>query len=256
MDLTNPLYESRWAELRGLSERWYFGIPTPYTGLYTPHQVAAAAGQTRWASEFARIREASDLLLFSHVRHVWGVRSWPHPDLKGTDRLLRGIALFKQRNPGISVNLITFEYGTHVRESKALVAELRLGDSVHWFPKTLRKDLMCGVLGADVICAEFEYSWLSSGVVYEALAMAKPILGFRNDELYRGQYPSLYPIMNARSPERICARLEQYMSAPEAHRAMGERGLQWYRDHVVSPAIDRYVSFIETRDARPDAPAP
>lgn len=246
MDMTNALYESKWAQYRGGSERWYYGIPNPYTGLYNPDHVARVAGQTRWAADFARIRRECDLLLFSHVRHVWG-GSRVYPDLKGTDRLLRGIARFKARQPGTRVGLITFEYGTHVEQSKALVAQLGLQDAVHWFPRTLRKDLMCGILHADVVCAEFEFSWLSSSVVYEAMAMAKPILGFRTDELYRDHYRELYPLMNARSPEEIADRLEEYVADRREHRAMGEAGQRWYRDYVVTPAIDRYVGYINGR---------
>ena len=246
MDMTNSIYEDRWAECRGASERWYHGIPNPYTGVYNPESVGRVAERTRWHSEFAKIRQRSDLLLFSHVRHVWG-GTRVYPDLKGTDRLLRGVALFKKQNPSVRVSLVTFEYGTRVQESKALVAELGLEDSVYWFPKTLRKDLMCGVLFADIICAEFEFSWLSSSVVYEAMAMAKPILGFRTDGLYREQHQTLYPIMNAREPGEICCRLEEYLRDPARHRAMGVEGQRWYRDQLVTPTIEKYVRFIERR---------
>lgn len=248
MELTNALYERRWAQYRGAAQRWYFGLPMVYTGMYTPEAVASHAGGTRWAREFRRIRERSDLLLLSHVRHVWGGRHGD-PNQKGTDRLFRGVALLKRRHPGLKVNLITFEYGTRVSQSKSLVAKLGLDDSIHWFPISLRKDLMCGVLHADVVCSEFEHSWLSSGVVYEGLAMGKPVLGFRSDELYRERYPRLYPMMNARNAESICARLEEWLADPVRHREMGEEGRRWYAEMVVSPAIRQYVSFVESRGA-------
>jgi hypothetical protein len=252
MDVTNRLYEDRWAEFRGNAQRWYCGMPMVYTGVYSPENVRRVAESTRWAREFATIRGQSDLLLFSHVRHVWGGPS-SDPGQKGTDRLLEGLALFMRCHPGITVNLITFSYGTSIHESKALVSKLRLEKSVHWFPLASRRDLMCGILHADIVCSEFEHSWLSGGVLYEAMVMEKPIVGFRDDRLYSGQYPRLYPILNARTPESICARFEEYLGDPGAHRARGQQGRRWYDEFVVQPTLDRYMAFIAARGARAGA---
>jgi glycosyltransferase involved in cell wall biosynthesis len=244
MDHANPAYEASWERLRGDSVRWRLGIPMVHTGTYTARVVAEAANRTHWAQEFARLRDESDLMILYHSRHVWGGAPDDVND-KGTDRLIRGLARFRERNPGVRANLVTLEFGADVARSRELVAALGLEESVHWLPRMFRKDLMGGVLHADVVCTQFEHDWLSSGVVNEALAMGRPILGYREDERYVEHYPRLYPMMNAKTSEAICARLEAYVEDPSGHRAMGEEGRKWYEEFVVRQSVGKYLGYIE-----------
>ena len=38
---------------------------------------------------------------------------------------------------------------------------------------------------SDIICCQFKHSWMSYGVVFEALAMSKTIMTYRDDNLYK-----------------------------------------------------------------------
>ena len=246
MDMTNPVYEGRWTELKGDSERWYLSMPLVHIGTYTPERVAAESAGHPWAARFARIRAEHDLVLYSHTRHVWN-RPLHDPGHKGNDRLLRGVALFKRAMPGVRVALITFEYGTSVQQSKALARHLDIEDTVHWFPIARRKDLMGGILLADIVCSEFVHSWLTGGVIFEALAMSRPLLGYRDDALYQPRSGDLYPMLNASTAEDISARLQEYMADPSRHRAAAAMGRQWYAERVVTPVVDRYVDYVATK---------
>ncbi|OPY15546.1 MAG: Glycosyl transferases group 1 [Syntrophus sp. PtaB.Bin001] len=249
MDYTNDLYESQHRKYKGNSERWFMGLPMVYTGIYNPISVRQLSDRSHWWYEFKRFREQYELMVFLHVRHVWG--GSPHdPNQKGIDKLLHGWALFKKKHPAIKAVLVTLEYGKDVHKSKKLIQELGIADSVAWMPMMYRKDLMVGLAMADIACSEFANSWICSGVLYESLAMGKPILAYRNDDLYKDYYPEFYPIMNANDPEGIAERLNEYLESPAAFKAMGEQGRQWYEKYIVEAVIGKYMRYIETRETQ------
>ncbi len=245
MDETNQLFESLWRRYAGNeSARWRFGPPMVHTGTYNPEAVRTVADRTHWAHVFEEVRTSCDIMLMYHARHVWGGPA-DDPNQKGTDRLLRGLSLFRERNPDVKIRLVTLEYGDDVLKSRALLSELGLDDVVVWLPRMLRKDLMIGVLLSDVVCGEFQHSWLSSGVVYEAQSMGTPILAYRDDALYEDAYDELYPMMNGRAPEEICQRLDEFRSDPARHEAMGATSRAWYEREVVDRALDHYCAYVD-----------
>lgn len=240
MDETNPIYEGLWRRYGGSSERWRFGLPMVHTGTYHPDRIRDVESRTHWAVQFRAVRENCDIMLLYHGRHVWGGEP-DDPGQKGTDQLLRGLALFRARHPDIRTALVTVEYGADVAKSKALIEDLGLRDVVHWFPRMYRKDVMVAVAQADIVAAEFANSWLSSGVIYEALAMGRPLLGYRQDDLYVDRYASLYPMMNGRTADDVAALLTQYAATPAAYRSMGTEGRKWYENNVVELAVSAYM---------------
>ena len=114
-----------------------------------------------------------------------------------------------------------------------------------WLPQMYRKDLMYGLHAADIVCAEFEHSWVASGVLYEALVVGRPLLAYREERRYQEEYPELYPIMNAREPESIAARLEEYVDHPEVFQEMGRQGRAWYQEHIVDKALAKYLDYFQ-----------
>ena len=249
MALSNEMYERQYARYKGRSERWLEGIPMVHSPTYAPEELAAFADRTHWAGEFRALRQQNDLMVVYHARHYWTC-SATDANAKGTDKLLRGWALFRKNHPDLRAVLVTLEYGKDVTQSKALIDELGISHSVAWLPRMLRKDIMVGLNLADIICGEFENSWATSGVLYEALALGKPILAWRDDAYHRAREASLYPILNANTPEEIAGRLEEFLSDPEMCRRAGRQGRQWYEEHVVNQAIGRYLAFFRDRSAR------
>ncbi len=240
---TNELYEAQWERYRGDSERWYNGVPVVYDGDYRPERMGVLALKSPWFDAFRGVGDRADVLMFSSVRHVWQCPP-SHPAAKGTDRLLRGLAMVRDGQPDRRVVLMTFEYGRQVRESRKLIRELGLEDRVFWFPMMARRDLMPGLAMADIACAEFENSWIASGVLYEALAIGKPILAHRDESLYAASEAALYPIVNAQEPEEIAHGIEEAIREPARLAAIGAAGREWYRTELVSKAIARYLDRI------------
>ena len=110
-----------------------------------------------------------------------------------------------------------------------------------------RKHLMVGLGLSDIACGEFENSWVASGVLYEALVMGKPILAYRDDQLYREGAPDLYEIMNARGPDEIADRLEEFLDDPTACRRMGLRGRAWYDRRAATECVAKYMELIAAK---------
>jgi glycosyltransferase involved in cell wall biosynthesis len=246
MAATNDETEAVLRRIGFHGERLVFGVPMVYTPLYNPEGIARCYGRSPWYHEFRRLREAYDLLVFHHGRHIWKHApdrfSW-----KGTDRLLRGFAMFLRDAAGPRAGLVTFEYGSDVHASRDLVSELGIADHVHWFPRMTRKEIMVGLSLADIATGEFHHSWLACGTIYEALAMAKPLLHYRADRLYEGRVPELYPLMNARSAEEIATALGDFLQRPEYYRAMGRRGRDWFQRHAVDEPLEAYLRVIRAR---------
>jgi len=134
---------------------------------------------------FKKLKTENDLVIFSHSRH----NGFNLPDKlaihqKGNNILIKGFADFVNSQKELKVKLVFFEYGMNVEASKLLVQEYGIEDNVIWMPLMPRREIMFGLNMADISCGQFDNSWLTCGVVNETLASDKPLLHFRNDELY------------------------------------------------------------------------
>lgn len=245
MTPTNDLYETALKQVQGNAVRWNDGLPAIYMNMYSTESLASSGATTRYYERFRSIREAADIMVMSQVRHIWG-GSPNAPDQKGTDRLLRGWSDFLAANPGVNGKLVLFEYGFQVNESKALLEELGVSDTVEWMPVMERRELMPGLAMADLACGEFENSWICSGTIYEAMTVARPLIAYRNDSLY--DKSECYPIFNAKQPDEIAAVLQRVLDSPEEAKEMGRYCQQWFQDSLINPVINRYEAFMKSGD--------
>ena len=106
---------------------------------------------------------------------------------------------------------------------------------------------MPGLMMADMIAAEFIYSWIVGGVLFEALVAGKPLLTYRDDAMHSKDYESLYPIYNARDSQQIADHLNDYVRENERGVAMGKIGKKWYEENVVSKVVRKYSNYLEGR---------
>lgn len=220
------------------------GIPMIYTPVYNPENIASFYNRSQWYQEFKEIRDCHDMVIFHHARHHWRNRQ---NDINGkaNDKLFRGFCDFIRRCPQIRACLVTCEYGKDVLESKQLISELGIESRVFWFPLMPRKDIMAGLSLSDIGSGEFQWSWLSCGTIYEVLAMARPLLGYREDSLYTNVYPELYPMINVKEPRDICEALSDYVKRPDYYKDVGEQGRQWFQRNVIDKSVSEYVRIIK-----------
>lgn len=202
-----------------------------------------AEGNLKYYSEYKKLREKYDLLVFHPVRH-----SWKNPidplETKGNNFLFEGFAKFKLLYPSIKACIITFEYGAEVVDSKSLSYQLGIAKDVYWFPLQSRKEIMGGIYQSDIVVGELKDSFNLYGVVIEAIAMSKPILHSRVDSDFENDYPSLYSSLFANSPELVCERLSDYIKDPEYFKSLSKRNVSWYQENIVDNFLDNVYSLI------------
>ncbi|WP_141217787.1 glycosyltransferase [Bordetella genomosp. 7] len=247
MSRTNDLYERRYAKLAGNSTRWFEGMPMVYGPMYAAENIDGIYAGSRWTDRFAQLRSGHDLMVVYHGRHVWRKGVGPEPAAKGVERLLAGWARFVKSAARCNAVLVMLEYGEDVERTRAYARELGIQDSTAWLPQMYRKDLMAGIHMADLVCGEFENSWMMSGILFEAMVAGKPIMAYRDDALYADEYPDLYPIVNAREPDDIAAALVHCSQSRASMMLLGKQGREWYERRVVEPIIQRYLSYVERK---------
>jgi len=240
MEKNNELYEKRWKRFKGNSIRWTISTPLVYKEKKEINDY-----NINFIKSIKKIKEASDLFLYYNVRHVWGGDKNKDANQKGSDKLIRGLSLFKERNPEIIFNLITFEYGTKVHESKKLIKKLKLEENIKWFPLSERKNIIIGMQEADLVFGEFENSWVTYSVIAEALSLNKPIITYRDDVSHIKNYNDLYYILNAKSDIEICEKIEYYLNNKDEVIKKSSNGWSWYTSKINIPAISLYKEAIK-----------
>lgn len=231
-----------------------FAIPMVYTPIYNPYTIGCHQGQSEFANRFRNIRAEHDVVVFSSNRHVWTnptAYAWD----KGTERLICGFAQFVARRPDARGALVLFEYGSDVGDSRQLVSKLGIDSRVFWFPTMARRDLMLGLSLADFGVGELAHSFMACGTIYESLAMAKPLLGYRDDAAYREQFATLYPMANVGSAEDVARVLSDYLDRPSHYKAMGEAGRQWFQRYGVDEPLDALMAELGIAETSASGPA-
>jgi glycosyltransferase involved in cell wall biosynthesis len=238
--------EEGWKRLEKRGERFFMPIPFIYLPAYSDEKIQELAANSAPYVKMRALREAHDLLIFNHSRHVWASPERAY-DFKGSDVLLRGFAEFLRQRPQTKACLATFEYGPDVAASKELIKTLGIEDRVFWFPQSNRREIMPCLALADIACSEFVFSGLLSCVICESLAMGKPILGKRLDETYDWKYDKLYPMLNAATPSEVAARLIASCDDTSHLARLGAEGRLWLEQVCINPTLDKMEQLIRQK---------
>ena len=238
------MYENQYKKYQGNSERWYEGIPMVYAPIYDKTQLQYFLNKTHWAHVFTKIRENCEVMVLSHMRHHWS--DMPDPNTKGNNILIRGWKQFCDQNKNTKSTLVLLEYGRDIIKSKKLIKELDIESSVVWLPKMFRKDIMVGLHLSDIVCGQFVNSWIGNGVLNEALTVGKPILTWRDDAYHKRDNQTLYPVLNANTPEDVASQLNRYLNDRDKNGTqIGKAGQEWYLTEVVKKSIHKYLEMIQ-----------
>ena len=170
------------------------------------------------------------LRIFCPARICW-IRKSSDPmteDYKGSDIMLRGLALFVQKT-GAKLDIRLPEKGKDVAVAKELVRELGLEPLVTWFAPMSQASVIHEYAEADIIFDQLGKSILGmSGM--DALAVGRPVIANGRPDVFKRFLDSPLPVLQARTPEEVSAQLVA-MSTPEARRAAGERARAFILAH-------------------------
>ncbi|MBT1700918.1 glycosyltransferase [Fulvivirgaceae bacterium PWU4] len=236
------LFTRTLAKLRFKGKRLMSGLPFVYTQQYAPDKIKDNSANSQHYASFKKIRDAHDLVIIHNSRHCW--KNEPDPiSLKDNDKLFRGLAIVLTRRPGVKIAIVTFEYGHDVEASKALCRELGIEKHVFWFPLMPRKELMLGMSLSDVVAGEFRNSWFTYGVVFEAMALAKPVMHYREDSLYKEM--ELYPMIYAKETEDIVAALTAAIDDKTKLENIGKEAKDWYERNITKQSLRDVAEILD-----------
>ncbi len=243
LEYSNNKYDKIRDRLRGKSKRWFFSVPYVYLNEYNDQNISKQFKNTNLINKLKVLKSNNNLILVSPTRHVWrGLKS--DPNMKGTNYLIEGLKIFKDNHPNISFKLITFKYGKDFFYTQKLVEKLDLQNNVLFFDITPRKDIINIIFHSDIVCGEFQHSFLSAGVYFECISLKKNLLCFRNDNEFLKNYQYLYPILNAKYPNEIASKIYNYYSNKNYYNDKAKQGLIWYKKYVVDQSIDHYINLL------------
>ncbi len=192
------------------------------------------------------IRDKYDFIVFHQCRHVWRpIRE--EFQYKGNDILFKAYAKFIEKNPTTKALLVLFEYGWDFKESKEMIRELGIEDRVLWLPIMLRKEIMVWLNIADICVGELGRSFLAYGSVYEDLALKKPFIGFRRDELYLNYYKTLYPMISTNQVDVVAEAFSDFVKDPNKYRIMGEQSHEWMLEYASKKPINHVLDAINAK---------
>jgi hypothetical protein len=223
-------------------------VPMVYTPEYSDGKIQGIKDRSSIFPLFQRLRSENDIIVFHHARQFWKFKArlpWNQKKVeyhyKGNDYLIRAFARFVKNNDTIHSVLILFEYGLDVSHSKKLISDLGIERYVRWFPIMPRKEILLGISMSDIGTGEYIGGWYSAGVVYENLALGKPLLHYcsLDDQ-------DLYPFINVKNEEEIFQALQNYNDDPERFKELGKRGAVWYQKNIVDVALNEYIRVLST----------
>jgi hypothetical protein len=113
-----------------------------------------------------------------------------------------------------------------------------------------RKEIMFGMMNADIVCGEFKNSWLTCGVVNEALVLGKPLLHFRDDKLYSNDYAELYPVLNAGNETDISSQLQYYVKNSASVIEKSKYGIEWIEKYTVKDLLKLLIEQINNGSSK------
>jgi hypothetical protein len=246
LDITNKDYEKKLLDLglKGL----FKNIPMPF--IYDlEYSNLDSVWDVHWKSSIEKIREENKFLVLYHGRQEWKKSKTYNANnftTKNTHHLIYGFAKFVKKYPLTKTKLVMIEYGGDVDNSKKLIFELYISEYVVWLPKMYRKDLMFLIKNVDVCSGEFNKSYLTFGTVIEAMLMGKPVLNYREEQLYLDKYKSLYPCYNVREAHEIFEALESAYFQPTERIKIGEDAKIWVENNFINQPLSLLIQEIET----------
>lgn len=236
-------------EKLGVLDKWVkLSAPIVNNRVYNPETIEHYHNRSHWLQSVQDFIKGSDFILFSHVRQYWKVKNNDVVDyfsMKGNDKFIRALARLINENQDKHIKLVMLEYGPDVHHSKQLISDLNLSSHVLWLPKSSRKEIMVCMSMAHLVVGEVNLSSLGSGVINESMVMEKPIISYREDELYKDEFDTLYPLLNAHTEDDIFQQLVYGLNNPDRLKEIGKESSQWYQTHCVDKSLSLIVSLIE-----------
>jgi glycosyltransferase involved in cell wall biosynthesis len=201
------------------------------------------------------------LRIFNAARVLWKkpfpaqVGDWEN---KGTDVLLKGIALWHERT-GRPVDVRLVEKGPSVGPTRELVRALGIEHLVSWQGELTQAGVFEEYVKADIV-AEQCGSHVVGMAGYEAMAAGRPVIANGRPDLYVPLPMGLPPVAQAATPEEVAWQLAR-LSDPSRRERLAAQGRRFVETHLSVDGAARHVeavleAAVRSSDASCATPSP
>jgi len=138
-------------------------------------------------------------IFFSPTRQDWAE--------KGNDRLIVAFARYLRRKPTALLLLVEWaDSANDLRSTKRLVSDLKIQDSITWLPVMNKNKLVELYNLSTAVFDQFIFGAFGT-TVPEAMACAKPVVGYAEATYWKHLHGSVPPVLNCRTVDEIHERM-------------------------------------------------
>jgi glycosyltransferase involved in cell wall biosynthesis len=205
---------------------------------FVPHPINASSAQVNSQAIRAQWLQhhRSDFLLFHPSRHHWTAERDSDGE-KGNDLLIQGFAQFVKRvNP--NAHAIFVDWGNFTRQSKELIKSLGIASSVSWIEPQPNARMLGMIEASDCVADQF-YLGTFGGITPKGLMLGKPTLLCFKDEVHRGCFESMPPVVNVQGADDIFHGLNRIYREPEFVKTLASEGRNWFAQHHSNERVAR-----------------
>lgn len=191
------------------------------------------------------------LRVFNVARLNWRLPKPAHLselDMKGTDVLLKGFAMFVHRHGG-GAELVLVRKGVDVQATEMEVEQLGIGQHVTWLDEMSQAEVFDQYALADVVVEQLSTSYVGMGGL-DAMASGRPVIANTRPDAPARELLDNSPVLHATTPDDICGHLEALTRSVAFRRELGERSRHYveYR-HSPLAAARRILALLTPGNA-------
>lgn len=167
-------------------------------------------------------------------------------EYKGNDLILRALARYRQRQPGLEIHLFEKGPAPDLALARQLVAELGLQDCVVWHPTMPLAQLLDLYADCDLCFDQVGNHWMGAVGCY-ALFIGRPLIANARLDVFGRLWGDATPILHATSVDEIHAQLLRCEDLAFRER-VAEAGHAFAREHLDTESVyQRLRAAIETQ---------
>jgi glycosyltransferase involved in cell wall biosynthesis len=179
---------------------------------------------------------------FAPARQDWvdGFRT----QLKGNDRIIRALRILLDR--GNHPRVVLVDWGRHAEDTKRLIEELGVGESVDWIAPLRKEDLWRAYIGSHAVLDQFVMDVIG-GVTFEAMALGRRVITALDEAVNIRFFGEAPPVLAAQSPEEIADAMQAVIDDLADGAGLGAKARDWIERYHSSERIVRLQAEVYER---------
>ena len=222
------------------------GIPM----VYVENNISEHAIENVGVKRFEKKSKNLDLILFSHVSHIWKKDSF-NPGFSNSKRnhiLINGFAKYinNYKHKSYKAKLFLVEYGHDIQSSKELIKSHNIEQNVVWLPLMSRKNILrilekvslgCGELGG-IIWGGTGWEFISKGVPFFQR------IDIDNKTFFEATGTPMPQILNVKSENEISKILLDFEKNPTKYYDKGKQLKKWFNNYNGINLVRKYADML------------